>query len=98
MISETKKIILIRIVTAIVMFCLIMWGYWWMTWCLAIVLLFYFSSYYEIILWGIIYDALYGMALPEFWNIRYIFTISSIVLFIMAYFLRKKLIIYNDKV
>jgi hypothetical protein len=98
MISEIKKIIAIRVLTAIIMFCFIMWGYWWMTWCAIIAFLFYFPLYYEIILWGVIYDALYGMALPEFWNIRYIFTISSVILFMFAYFLRKKLIIYDDRV
>ena len=82
---------------AILMFCFIMWGYWWLTWCIAIALLFYFPVYYEIILWGIIYDAMYGTALPEFWNIRYIFTIASIVLFLIALFLRKRLVIYEDK-
>jgi hypothetical protein len=90
--------ILIRVVTAILMFCFIMWGYWWLTWCFAIGLLFYFPKYYEIIVWGIIYDALYGMSLPEYWNIRYIFTISSIALFVIAFFLRKRLIVYDDKI
>ena len=79
------------------MFCCIMWGYWWLTWCAAIVLLFYFPIYYEIILWGVMYDALYGMALPEFWNVRYIFTIASIALFLISFFLRKRLTVYDDK-
>jgi hypothetical protein len=94
---DSKKVIIIRIVTAILMFCCIMWGYWWLTWCLAIALLFYFPSYYEIILWGVIYDALYASALPEFWDIRYIFTISSIILFCISYVLKKKLIAYDHK-
>ena len=94
--GRNKKII-IRVLCAILMFCFIMWGYWWLTWCIAIALLFYFPVYYEIILWGIIYDAMYGTALPEFWNIRYIFTIASIVLFLIALFLRKRLVIYEDK-
>ena len=79
------------------MFCFIMWGYWWLTWCAAIILLFYFPIYYEIILWGVMYDALYGTALPEFWNIRYIFTIAGITLFLISFFLRKRLIVYDDK-
>ncbi len=79
------------------MFGLIVYGYWWLTWIVAIALLFYFPIYYEIILWGVIYDALYGIALPEFWNIRFIFTIFSIILFILSIVLRKRLIIYDDK-
>ena len=80
------------------MFCCIMWGYWWLTWCLAIGLLFYYPNYFEIIFLGIFYDSLYGIAIPEFWNIKYIFTISSIILFILAFFLKKKLIIYDDEI
>lgn len=94
---ESKKTLIIRIATAVLMFCCIMWGYWWFTWCVAIVLLFYFPVYYEIILWGIIYDALYSLSLPEFWGIKYIFTITSIGLFILSFLLKKRLIVYDDK-
>ena len=79
-----KKEIILRIIAGILMFSSIMWGFWWLTWCLAIALLFYFPFYYEIIAWGIVYDSLYGAPLPEFWNIRYIFTIMSIALFIIS--------------
>ncbi len=94
--NATKRI-LIRVGAGILMFCCIMWGYWWLTWCAAIALLFYFPVYYEIILWGVMYDALYGMALPEFWNVRYIFSIASIALFLLSFFLRKRLTVYDDK-
>jgi hypothetical protein len=94
----TNKLILIRIATALMMFCFIMWGYWWFTWCLAIGLLFYFRNYYEIIIWGIIYDAIYGISLPEYGDIRYIFTISSIILYVLAIIFRKSLTVYDDKI
>ncbi len=93
-----KHSAIIRIVVGIIMFCCVMWGYWWLTWCLAIGLLFYYPNYFEIIFLGIFYDALYGVAIPEFWNIEYIFTISSIILFILAFFLKKRLIIYDDQI
>ncbi len=92
-----KKQVLMRIIIGIAMFCCMMWGYWWLTWCLAIALLFYFPIYFEIILWGIIYDAIYGVPLPEFWNIQYIFTIASIVLFLISLILKKRLIAYETK-
>jgi len=90
--------IYLRILIAIIMFCCVMWGYWWMTWCLAIGFLFYFPNHVEIIFLGIFYDSLYGTSLPEFWNVRYFFTISSIVIFIIAFLLRKSLIVYDDKI
>jgi hypothetical protein len=88
---------LIRIFLAILVFFCILWGYWWLTWSLIIVFLFYFNLYYEIILWGIMYDAIYGLKLPVFWDIQYVFTISSIILFLIAFYLRKRLIAYDVK-
>lgn len=86
-----------RIFLGIVIFLCILWGYWWLTWSLIIVFLFYFRSYYEIILWGVTYDALYGLKLNIFWNIQYVFTISSIILLLIAFYLRKRLIAYDVK-
>ncbi len=93
-----KQHVIVRIVVAIIMFCCVMWGYWWLTWCLAIGLLFYFPNYFEIILLGIFYDGLYGVAIPEFWGIKYLFTILSIFLFLFTFFLKKRLIIYDDEI
>jgi len=85
-----------RIVSALVMITLILWGYWWITWSLAIILLFVFKSYYEIIVWGIVYDALYGLTLLQFSNIPLVFSISSIILFLIFFFLRRNLLIYEE--
>lgn len=84
-----------RILLAVTIFFCILWGYWWLSWSLIIVLVFYFRSYYEIILWGVMYDALYGLKLNVFWNIQYIFTISSIIILLIAFYLRKRLIAYD---
>lgn len=86
---------LIRIISGILIIGSIIWGYWWLTWILAIIFLFYFPLYFEIIIWGIIYDSLYGISLPNFWNINYIFTIVSIVLFLFSLILKKRLILYE---
>lgn len=84
-----------RIFFVIALCMLIIWAPWWLVWCCAIALLFYFPNYYEIIIWGIVYDALYGISLPAFWNIEYIFTLFSILLFVMAVILKKRLIMYD---
>ncbi len=86
---------MIRVILGIIMFCTIIFGYWWMTWCLAILLLFYFPVYYEVIAWGVIYDSLYGIELPEFWNFKYIFTLFSILIFTLVLFIKKRLIIHE---
>ncbi len=84
-----------RTISGIIVFLSIVYGYWWITWLLAIILLFYIPNYYEIIAWGIVYDALYGAKLPMFYNIKYIFTIFSITIFLISFYLRKRLIIYD---
>jgi hypothetical protein len=80
------------------MLAVIVWGYWWLTVALAILLLFIFPNYYEILLWGVIYDALYGLPLHEYWGIAYIFSIGSIVLFLLSLFLRKMLSAYESTI
>ena len=89
-----NKILRIALDIAIVL--TMIWSYWWATWILVIVLLFFFPTYYEIIGWGIVYDALYGLSLPQFHNIPYIFTISSLVLFVIATLLKKYLVAYEE--
>ena len=86
---------MIRIIAGILLLLSIIFAYWWITWLLAIILLFYFPIYYEIIICGIIYDALYGISLPQFWNIDYVFTFFSIVLFVLSIIIKKYLIIYE---
>jgi hypothetical protein len=78
------------------MFCFIIWLPWWVTWLVAILLLFFFPLYFEIILWGVIYDAVYGIKLAGFWGIDYIFTLVCIVLFILSFIIRKRFIIYES--
>lgn len=95
--KESSKNTLIRIVSVIIVFGLIIWAYWWFVWVFIIALLFYFKNYYEIILWGILYDALYSVSLAEYGNFRYIFTISSIILYVIGLIFRKRLIVYDDK-
>ncbi len=84
-----------RIVSFAVVLASLIWGYWWVTWSLAIIFLFLFPLYYEIIAWGVIYDALYGLQLPQFYNFPYTFTLASFIFFILAFFLKKYLTAYE---
>jgi len=66
-----------------------------LTWIIALSLLFLFSKYYEIILWGVMYDAIYGIPLNMFWGIPYIFSILSITLLSISFIFRKNLLVYE---
>jgi hypothetical protein len=84
-----------RIIAGTILLISILFGYWWITWILAIILLFTFPVYYEIIICGIIYDSLYGISSIRFMGIEYVFTIFSIVLFLFSLLLTKHLKIYE---
>jgi hypothetical protein len=75
----------LRILLGIAMIPLIAWGYWWMIALAAITLLFIFPSYYEILLWGVCLDALYG---------HHFAFITALILFTMMFLLKKRLVFY----
>lgn len=64
---------------------MIAWGYWWMVALPMIGFLFIFSPYYEILLWGMCLDAVYGG--------HYALTIASF-LFLIMLALKKRLVFY----
>ncbi len=75
-----------RTIAGLMMIACIIWGYWWLMLSVAIIFLFIFDSYYEIIGWGIIYDSLYGLS--------FTFSLVFILLFIIAFYLKKYLYAY----
>ena len=77
-----------RILAGLIMLGCVIWGYWWLVWSLAIIFLFIFPSYYEMIIWGVMYDALYGVSL--------MFSLASIGLFIISLYLKKRLFAYEN--
>lgn len=91
-----KNSLLFRFIAAIILFACIIWGYWWIAWILAIIFLFIFPVYFEILVAGILYDALYGVILPELFHMRCMFTILSFMLFFASVFLKKRLIVYES--
>lgn len=93
-----NKYYIIRSLCALGMVVAIITLPWWFVWVSAIILLFIFSDYYEIIAWGVLYDALYGIALPQFYNSPYIFSGVGCILFLIAYYLRRQLLVYGTHI
>lgn len=65
---------------------------WWISLILALAALFYFESYYEIVLIGFMYDVLYYSANTAFG--LYGFTLLACTLFIFVKQIKKRLILY----
>lgn len=79
-----NKKITIRLVSAIFMITLIAWAPWWLVVLCSVAGLVFFSNYYEIILWGVVVDAVYGLY-P--WPLRY--TIFCTILFVTFFLFRR---------
>ena len=85
-----------RIGAAILMVGLITWGYWWMLAVAALVFLFVYNSYYEILIWGVCFDALYASPQRGIldWH-AHIAVLISIALLLAVIFLKKRLAFYS---
>lgn len=64
---------------------------------IALFLLYYFESFYEIIFVGLFIDALYGRPLSNFYNFSHLMTLISVVLFISSIFAKKRLKFYSNR-
>ena len=76
----------------------IVWWPGWLSSLLAVVFLCTFPSYYEILVWGILSDALYGIRIAEFWGLSCFFSIVSIALFVCSLVLRNILIAHEPTI
>ena len=65
----------------------------WLTFLGALICLFVFENFYEIIIMGIIFDSLYGIPI-RFISLPAIYTLSASILFIARAFLKKHLKFY----
>jgi len=69
---------------------------WWVTAILATVTLYYFRSYNEIILFGLVMDIYYSHLSPDFHLLDYRFTLFSLILLISSFYIKKRLKYYNE--
>ena len=56
--------------------------------------LFYFSNYYELIAAGVLVDVLYGNNSTPLFHIPFIFSIDSVVFYVLVHFLKTKMRMY----
>ena len=82
-----------RVIADIVMVLLIAWGPWWLIVIGAGICLFVYNSYFEIILWGLCLDELYGAAYSLPYSLSA--TILAAAALVGAYYLKKRLTFYR---
>ena len=92
--NNFPSIILKRLASDILMLLLIAWAPWWIIIIAAVAFLFVYNSYYEIVLWGLCLDEIYGTSHHIPYSL--IATVVACLLFIAVYFLKKRLMIYRS--
>ena len=62
---------------------------------IAVVAVFIFNRFYEIIVWGLVADLLYGVPVAAFYNFGFFLALGAIVIFLGIEYLKTKLRFYT---
>ncbi len=68
---------------------------WWIPMLAGLIAVFYFNSYYEIVVLGVIIDSLYNASVPRFYNIQFVLTLTSILVVFCVGALKERLRFYR---
>jgi hypothetical protein len=91
--SGMAGIVIKRVCAGICMLLLIAWAPWWAIVIATLVFLFVYNSYYEIIIWGLCLDELYGAS----YSLPYALsaTVIACLVLVGVFFLKKRLAFYQ---
>ena len=84
-----------RIFLNIGLFLIVLVCPWWVSIIAALVLLYYFKTFTEIVIFGLIIDILYGHFSPGFQLFDYRATLVAMILLLISIFLKKRLKFYR---
>lgn len=84
-----------RIIFDILLFLFVITCPQWVTVIFAFVILYYFKSFNEIVLFGLILDIYYGGFHSTFHIMDYKFTLLFLILLFSSYFIKKRLKFYS---
>lgn len=93
--QTNSKGIVLRLLADLVVFGSAVLLPWYIFIAVALVCVFYFERYYEIILAGFIIDALFGVDRPILEGWRLAFTLFGTIVFLVAVFLKMRLKFYS---
>jgi hypothetical protein len=81
----------IRVIAAIALCVCILFLPWWFVVIALIAAALYFETYFEIILFGVVIDSLYGVGVYSLFHIPITYTVFGIVVFLLSLPLRKRI-------
>ncbi len=86
---------LLRISLDAIIFLSIFYFPWWVGMFLAVVGILFFSNFFEIFLVGYLLDLLYGTNVKEFYGIWFVFTLLSVVVYVIIEHIKKNIRFYE---
>ena len=85
----------IRAALNIAIFISILFFPWWISLALGILLIAVCKSY-EVLVWGLFFDALYGTPLDSLFGIEYVASVLFLFLFLVSFLVKKRVIFYKS--
>lgn len=83
---------ILRIIVDVLFFVALFFMPWWSLYIVVPLLVFYFSSYYEIFLYAVLFDGLYAVS-DHVWGMP--FTLYTAGVFLVSLYLKKRLTFYS---
>jgi hypothetical protein len=68
---------------------------WWVSGLLGLCALFYFHTFYEIVVLGLIIDSLYNAKVPHFLEFQFVVTIASILVLCISLYIKERIRFYQ---
>ena len=86
---------LFRLIANVILFASLLFLPWWITIVIALIAVFVYNVFYELILWGVVGDLLYGAGVASFYALTSFLSTGALVLFLTAQYLKEKIRFYN---
>jgi len=88
-----ERALITRVILNLTLLISVLFLPWWVSIFFAVVLLVFFEAW-EIMVWGVVFDALYSSPAPISFGGEFVFTILFVSFFVVAGILKKRLIFY----
>lgn len=85
-----------RLVADLIVFFSLLYMPWWATLILAILCLFMFEHYFEILIVGVALDSLYNTAWHGYTNVQFILSAICLIVYVISFPLKRRLTLYRN--
>lgn len=68
---------------------------WWIVMSVAVLFLFYFKNYFEILIFGFLLDLLYGAPVSAYYGMGYVISVIAALAFALVAVVKNRLVFYD---